>query len=182
MSILSLHRRHLTAAALLHRGEPAVNGTALVPTLTDDEHVLCRVAREGSLTALGTDAALHYRVPGGAWRKVAWTDITAANWSARTGRVHLRTALPGRPVQAIELAANPQLAAFAAERIAHVHIIRRRVELMPAVFATVEAVRACDRDAPQWRVRLEPPAHQDDPLVQQACREVIRELRSQTGC
>jgi hypothetical protein len=180
MSILSLHRRHWTAISVSRRGESSV--TSLVPTLTDDEHVLCRATQEGSLIALGTDVALHYRNPGGAWRRVVWRDISAANWSARTGRVHMRTVLAGRPAEAIEIAADPKLAAFAAERIAHVHIIRRRVELMPAVFATVEAIRVSDRAAPQWRVHLEHSAHLDDPLVRQACRDVIRELRSQTGC
>ena len=181
MSILSIHRSRWSAAALV-RSERGLSSAASVPTLTVDEHVLYRSVREGSLTAVGTDAALHYRMAGGAWRRIAWIDLTAANWSVRTRSVELRSAPPNGRGERIRIAADRTLAAFAAERIAHLRILRRRVELRPGVFGIVEAVRVSDRAAPQWLVYLDEPAHRHDPLILQACREVISELRSLTGC
>lgn len=182
MSIPFIHRSGWSANALLRRGNRGLTAAAPVPTLIGDEHVLYRSVRDGSLTAVGTDVALHYRAPGGAWRRIAWIDLTAANWSARTRSVELRSGPPGGRGECIRLAADTTLAAFAAERIAHLRIFERRVELRPAAFGIVEATRVSDRAAPQWRVHLEHPAHEHDPLIRQACREVIRELRSLTGC
>jgi hypothetical protein len=178
MSILSIHRPRWSAAALLHRGDRRSRPAASVPTLTADEQVLKRSVRDGSLTAVGTDVALHHRTPGGAWRRIAWIDLTAANWSARTRSMELRSMPPG---ERVNVAADPTLAAFAAERIAHVRILQRRVQLRPGVFGIVEAVRVSGRDDPQWRVHFDDPEHRHDPLVRQACRDVISELRSLTG-
>lgn len=182
MNILSLHRPRWTVAGLFRHDDRGVSSMAMVPTLTNEEVVRCRARRDGSLTAVGTDAALHYRTPGGAWRRVAWIDVAAANWSTRTGRVHLEAAPSQRPAQAMELAVDATLAAFAADRIAHLRIIRRRVEFVPEVFGIVEATRASDRAAPRWRVHLEDPAQRHNPSVQHACRDVVSELRSLTGC
>jgi hypothetical protein len=178
MSFLSIHPSRWSAAALVHRRDRGLSTAASVPTLTDAEQVLYRFVRDTSLTAVGTDAALHYRTSGGAWRRIAWTDLAVASWSARTRTVELRTV---ERDESIALAADPTLAAFAAERIAHLRILRHRVELRPGVFGVVEAIRVSDRAAPQWRVHLDDPAHQHDPLVRQACRDVIGELRSLTG-
>lgn len=182
MSIGFLHRPHWAAAALMRRGDRPLIAAASIPSLTGDEHVLCRGSRDGSLVVVGTDAALHYRLPGGAWRRVAFVDLTAANWTARTRSVKLRVVRPDGHVETIELAADRTLAAFATERIAHLRIVRRRVELIPGVFGTIEAIRVSDRAAPEWRVGLDPTASRHDPLVRQACRDVISELRSLTGC
>lgn len=178
MSILTIHLSRWNMAALVDRRGPSP--AASVPTLTAEENVLCRSVRNGSLTALGTDAALHYRTPGGAWRRVVWIDLVAADWSARSRSVELRDTLPGG--ERIRIAADRRLAAFAAERIAHLCILRRRVELRPGVLGVVEAVRTSGGAAPVWRVRLDEPAHRYDPSVRQACRDVISELRSLTGC
>ena len=182
MSILSLHRPRWTAAALLRRGSHGGNATASVPTLTNNEHVLYKAVHDGSVTAVGTDVALHYRTYGGAWRRLAWIDVTAVGWSARTGSAQLRVAAPDRQTHTIEFAADRTLTAFAAERIAHLRIIARRVEFTPGVFGLVEAVRESDAAPIQWRVHLDVPAHEADPAVRQACRDVISELRSLTGC
>jgi hypothetical protein len=183
MSILPVHRPHWPVAAALHRRRHADNPAAFVPTLDDDEHVLYRTAHNRHLTAVGTDAALHYRTASGAWRKVAWTDVWAVDWSARTKCARLLTAAAAdRPAHTVELVVDRALVALAAERISYVHIIRRRVEVMPTVFATVEAIRVPASAEPEWRVHVEPPARQDDVLVAQACRTVIDELRSLTGC
>lgn len=182
VSIPFLHRSGWSAAALVRRGDRGLSAAASVPTLTEDEQVLYRSVREGSLGAVGTDAALHYRTPGGAWRRIAWIDLTAADWSARTRSVEVRGVPAGGRGESISLAADPRLAAFAAERIAHLRMLRRRVELQPGVLGVVELIRVSDRAAPQWRVTLDDPAHRHDPTVRQACREVISELRSLTGC
>jgi hypothetical protein len=182
MSIPFLHRPPRTAATLRHRGDRPLAGAASVPSLTNDEHVRCRSQRDGSLVAVGTDVALHYRPPGGAWRRIAWGDLTAANWSPQTRSVQLRVVQPDGRVERVELGADPTLAAFAADRIAHLRIISCRVALTPAVFGIVEAIRPSDNAAPVWRVRLDHPAHGHDPLVRKACLDVINELRSLTGC
>ena len=182
MSILSLHRPHWIGAALLHRSDHGVHSTMSVPTLTSGERILREAVHNGSVIAVGTDAALHYRTSGGAWRRIAWIDLAEVGWSARTGSVRLQIVGPGRQVQTIDVAADAMLAAFAAERLTHAHVIRRRVELRPGVFGIVEAIRVSDSAAVQWRVQLEHPEHRDDPLVRQACRDVISELRSLTGC
>jgi hypothetical protein len=181
MSILTIHRRRWRVAALI---QPRDRGPSLgaVPSLTADEHALYRSARDGRLTAVGTDAALHHRLPGGAWRRIAWIDLTAASWSVRTRSLELRGTLPNGRHEHISIAADRTLAAFAAERIAYLRILRRRVELRPGVFGVVEAVRVSDQAAPLWRVHLDELAHRDDPLLRQACRDVISELRSLTGC
>lgn len=179
MSILTIHRSRWSVAALVDRG---LSSAASVPTLTADEHVLCRSVQDGSLTAVGTDAALHYRTPGGAWRRIAWIDLMAANWSVRTRSGELRSTLPDGRGGCLRIAADRRLTAFAAERIAHLRILRRRVELRPGVFGIVEAVRVSDQAAPLWRMHLDEPANLHDPLVRQACRDVISELRSLTGC
>lgn len=166
MSIVSIHLVRWSAASLRRGSRPT--SAASVPTLTAEERVLCRAVRDGSLTAVGTDAALHYRRPGGAWRRISWVDLTSADRSMHAGIV--------------ELHSDRALAALAAERIAHLRILRRHVELRPGVSGIVEAVRVSDRAAPLWRVHLDEPAHRHDPLVQQACRAVISELRSLTGC
>jgi hypothetical protein len=161
MTILFIQRFRWSAAALMHRGKRGLTSAASVPTMTDDEHVLYRSVRDGSLFAVGTDTALHFRTPGGAWRRIAWIDLSTDS-----------TALD----------ADPVLAAFAADRITHLRMLRRRVEVRPGVFGIVEAVRPSDRAAPQWRIHLDHPEHLHDPVVRQACRDVIRELRSLTGC
>jgi hypothetical protein len=181
MSILTIHRSRWNAAVLVDRGGRGLSLAASVPTLTADEHVLYRAMRSGLLTAVGTDAALHYRTPGGAWRRIAWIDLMAANWSVRTRSVELRSTLPNGRAERIRIAADRRLTAFAAERIAHLRILRRRVELRPGVYGVVEAVRVSDQAVPSWRVHLDQPAHWHDPLVQQACRDVISDLRSLTG-
>jgi hypothetical protein len=182
MSILTIHRSRWSAAALVDRSDRGLSSAAAVPTLTGNEHVLYRSTRGGSLTAVGTDAALHYRTPGGAWRRIAWIEVVAANWSVRTRSVELCSTLPNGRCERIRITADRTLTAFAAERIAHLRILRRRVELRPGVFGIVEAVRVSDQAAPLWRLHLDEPANRHDPLVRQACRDVIRELRSLTGC
>jgi hypothetical protein len=182
MSILSLHRPHWIGTALLHRSDHGVHSTMSVPTLTSGERILREAVHNGSVIAVGTDVALHHRTSGGAWRRIAWIDLAAVSWSARTGSVRLQIVGPGRQVQTIDVAADAALAAFAAERLTHAHVIRRRVELRPGVFGIVEAVRESDSAAARWRVQLEHPEHGEDPVVRQACRDVISELRSLTGC
>jgi hypothetical protein len=179
MGILTIHLSRWNAVALVDRG---LSAAASVPTLIANEHVLCRSMRDGSLSAVGTDAALHYRMPGGAWRRIAWIDLLAVNWSERTRSVELRSTLPNGRGERIRIAADRRLTAFAAERIAHLRILRRRVELRPGLFGIVEAVRVSDRAEPLWQVYLDEPANRRDPLVRRACRDVISELRSLTGC
>ena len=180
MSFLSIHPSRWNAAALVHRGARGLS-SASVPTLGSDEQVLYRSVCDGLLTAVGTDAALHYRTPGGAWRRIAWIDLTAANWSARTRSVEVRYVPPDGRGERIGFAADSRLADLAVERIAHLRILTRRVALRPGVVGTVEAVRLSDQAAPQWRVHLDDAADRHDPLVRQACRDVISELRSLTG-
>lgn len=182
MSILSIHWSRWGVAGLVRRGERGLTLAASVPTLSDDEHALYRFGQDGSLTAVGTEVALHYRMPGSAWRRIAWTDLTRATWWARTGSMELRSTAPDGRAESIRIAADRTLAALAAERIGHLRILRCRVEPRPGVFGIVEAVRVSDRASPQWRVHLADPARWRDPLVRQACREVISELRSQAGC
>lgn len=141
--------------------------------------MLYRGPRKSSGMVVATNVAVHYKPPEGAWRCVAWADAVDVRWAAAEATLTLRTCLDGPRVH--RLAADAKLAALADERVAHAHLIRRRVELLPDIFGVVEAVLPADDALPVWRVLLDDPVRRDDPTIAQACHDAIAAVRSVTG-
>jgi hypothetical protein len=178
MSSSGLHRsHHAFPFPLASRGRHA-RTAPYVPTLAPREHVLCRAFRTDPGGALGTELALHYRPPDGAWRRVAWADVVDVGWSETTGTLLLRARPDGSTSCGHRVMANRALAAFAAERVTHAHVLRQRVELADGVFGVVEAVRASEQGDLEWRVLLDDASKRDDPALAQACRHAIALIRA----
>jgi hypothetical protein len=177
MSSHGLHRSHHAFAFPLGVRSRHARTAPYVPTLAPHEHVLCRASRHDPAGALGTELAMHYQPGDGAWRRVAWVDVVDVGWSESTSTLVLR-ARPGGTTSVHSVTANRSLAAFAAERVTHAHVLRQRVELAAGVFGAVEAVRTSEQGDLQWRVVLDDASKRDDPVVARACRHAIALIRA----
>jgi hypothetical protein len=184
MSSIPLHGHRWPASGLFHRRtatDAGKHSDPFVATLDDHERVLFRSKAGAAMTVVGTDRAVHYRTADSAWRQIPWIDVVAAARSQLDGATILQL-WPDAASTAVTLAAEGRFAEFAAERIAHVRVICRRIAVTPRVAGAVEAVRLAGSEALTWRVHLDNPADGDNPLVASECARVVTELRSLCGC
>jgi hypothetical protein len=184
MSSISLHGHHWSAAKLFHRAHARDAGrhsALLVPTLDDHDRMLFRSKAEAETAIVGTEHALHYRSATSAWCRIAWRDVVAAGRSEPDGATVLRLWPEAARESSVALVAAPHFAAFAAERIAHIRVMCRRIRVTSRVGGMAEAVRVPDSEELLWRVHLDVPALRQNPLIASECERVVTELRALIG-
>jgi hypothetical protein len=172
----SLHHRHAALGLWASRIRKAPAHASRTPELAQGERVLYRAPRTTSGVVVATTAALRYRPSDGAWRYVEWADVDDVRWSTTRATLTLRSCVDERRVHHVP--ADRTLAALAEDRVAHAHLIRRRVEIAPGISGIVEAVLPADDAVPVWRVLLDDPDLECDPATAHACRDAIDAVRA----